>query len=143
MAVTLALWSLGIVVVVALKVPVVAPAATVTDAGTVGVELLSLFVTVAPPADAAAVKVTVQVEVAEFPDEFGEQVSDETMGRVVPPVTVPAVVTMGSAFPAAEDAKLFVTPIGVLMAPAAMVKFTTATVPFAMVPELRPDARQV
>src|ERR1700678_143502 len=47
--------------VVALKVAEVAPAATVTDAGTVSVELVLVRVTVAPPVGAAWVKVTVQV----------------------------------------------------------------------------------
>ena len=46
---------------VALKVAVVAPAATVTDAGTVSKVLLLASVTLAPPVGAAWLKVTVQV----------------------------------------------------------------------------------
>ena len=46
---------------VALKVAVVAAAATVTDAGAVRVALLLVKVTLAPPVGAALVKVTVQV----------------------------------------------------------------------------------
>jgi len=42
-----------IVVVVAVNVPVVAPAATVTDAGTVRVALLFVSVTLAPPVGAS------------------------------------------------------------------------------------------
>ena len=45
----------------ALKVAVVAPAVTVTDAGTVSKALLLASVTVEPPAGAAWVSVTVQV----------------------------------------------------------------------------------
>lgn len=47
--------------VVALKVAVVAAAATVTDAGTVRLEVLLVRVTEAPPVGAAWVNVTVQV----------------------------------------------------------------------------------
>jgi hypothetical protein len=46
---------------VALKVAVVAPEATVTDAGTVSRALLLESVTVEPPEGAVCVKVTVQV----------------------------------------------------------------------------------
>jgi hypothetical protein len=48
---------------VAVNVPVVAPAATIIDAGTVNAVLLSESVTVTPPEDAACASVTVQVEV--------------------------------------------------------------------------------
>jgi hypothetical protein len=52
-AVTVADWLLGTVVVVTLKAADVPPAATVTEAGTVSVELLLVRVTVAPPTGAA------------------------------------------------------------------------------------------
>jgi hypothetical protein len=73
-----ALWSVAIVVVVAVKVAVVAAAATVTEAGTVSAGLLLESATEAPPAGAALVRVTVQVE-----DEFwlrlvGLHVTEET-----------------------------------------------------------------
>ena len=61
-AVTIALWELEIVVAVAWKVAVVAPAATVTDAGTVKAALLSERATTTPPLWAAMDSVTVQVE---------------------------------------------------------------------------------
>ena len=64
--------------VVALKVADVAAAATVTEAGTVRVELVLVSVTLAPPVGAACVKVTVQV-VEEFcPRLVGLQASEET-----------------------------------------------------------------
>jgi hypothetical protein len=63
---------------VALKLAVVAAAATVTDAGTVKAGLLLDRVTAAPPAGAAAVRVTVHVLVAFDPRLEGAQVSDDT-----------------------------------------------------------------
>ena len=66
------------VAVVALKVAVVAAAATVTDAGTVRVELVLVRVTLAPPVGAACDMVTVQ-ELEEFgPRLVGLQASEET-----------------------------------------------------------------
>ena len=47
--------------VVTLTLPVVAPAATVTEAGTVSTVLVFVRVTAAPPVEAAFVSVTVQV----------------------------------------------------------------------------------
>ena len=70
--------SLGMEAVVALKLAVVAAAATVTDAGTVSVLLVLVSVTLAPPAGAALVSVTVQV-VEEFGARVdGLQARDET-----------------------------------------------------------------
>ncbi len=77
-AVTIALWLLLIVVVVALNVAVVAAAATVTEAGTLKAVLLLLSVTLAPPAGAGCVRVTVQVLDAFCPRLVGLQTSDET-----------------------------------------------------------------
>jgi hypothetical protein len=64
--------------VLALKVAEVAAAATVTDAGTVSVELVLDRETEAPPAGAALVSVTVQVLEELGPRLVGEQASDET-----------------------------------------------------------------
>jgi hypothetical protein len=66
------------VVVVALKVAEVAAAATVTDVGTVSVELVFVSVTLAPPVGAGWVKVTVQVVKELGPTLVGEQASEET-----------------------------------------------------------------
>jgi hypothetical protein len=66
-------------VVVALKVAAVAAAATVTDAGTVSVGLVLERVTVAPPAGAAVLRVTVQVLDALGPRLVGAQASAETV----------------------------------------------------------------
>ena len=78
-AVTVALWLLAMVLVVALKVPVVAPAATVIDAGTVSTVLLLVSVTAAPPVGAACVNVTVQVLDAFCPKLVGLHASDDTV----------------------------------------------------------------
>jgi hypothetical protein len=64
--------------VVALNVPVFAPPATVTDAGTVSAGWLLVRLTAAPPAGAALVKVTVHVLDAFAPRLVGLQVSEET-----------------------------------------------------------------
>ena len=63
---------------VALNVPGVAAAATVTDAGTVSVGLVLVRVTFAPPAGAALVSVTVHVLDALCPRLAGLQASDDT-----------------------------------------------------------------
>jgi hypothetical protein len=64
--------------VVALKLAVVAAAATVTDAGTVKELLLLDRVTTAPPAGAIWAKVTVQALVALGPKLVGLQASEDT-----------------------------------------------------------------
>jgi len=64
--------------VVALKLAVVAAAATVTEAGAVRVVLVLVRVTAAPPAGAAWVRVTVQILVALGPRLVGLQASNET-----------------------------------------------------------------
>jgi len=64
--------------VVALKGADVAAAGTVTEAGTVRVALVLDRVTVAPPAGAALVRVTVQVVEALGPTLLGLQASEET-----------------------------------------------------------------
>jgi hypothetical protein len=77
-AVTVALWLLVMeAAAVALKVAVVAPAATVTDAGTVSEVLPLASVTVEPPAGAVWVTVTVQVLIALCPRLVGLQASPD------------------------------------------------------------------
>jgi len=67
-----------IVPVVALKLADVAAAATVTEAGTVSVELVLVSVTLTPPVGAAWVKVTVHVVDELWPRLVGLQASEET-----------------------------------------------------------------
>lgn len=63
MAVTVALCELETVTAVAVKVAVLAPAATVTDAGTVKALLFDETLTTVPPLGAARDSVTVHVDV--------------------------------------------------------------------------------
>ena len=63
---------------VALKVAVVAPAVTVTDAGTVSEVLLLASVTLDPPAGAASFSVTVHVLTALCPRLVGLHATPET-----------------------------------------------------------------
>ena len=65
---------------VALKFAVVAPAATVTDAGTVSAALLEESPTDAPPVRAARFSVTVQLEAEPGPMELGEHDRPDTAG---------------------------------------------------------------
>ena len=68
------------VVVVALKVAVVAVAATVTEAGTDKVAFVFVSVTLAPPVGAAFVSVTVHVLDAFGPKLVGLQATDTSTG---------------------------------------------------------------
>jgi hypothetical protein len=89
---------------VALKLAVVAPAVTVTDAGTVSSVLLLASVTLAPPVGAALLKVTVQLEAELVFRLTGLHTTDEMMGTV----TVPPAPETLSPLPAA------LTPIALL-----------------------------
>ena len=66
--------------VVTVKLALVCPAATVTLAGTVAAALLLDNVTTVPPLGAAAVRVTVPVELAPPVTVLGFSVSDEGTG---------------------------------------------------------------
>ena len=87
---------------VALKVAVVAPAATVTVAGTVSEALLLASVTLDPPAGEACVRVTVQVLTALCPRVAGLHTTPETRtgaSRLIadvldPPFHVPVMVAL-------------------------------------------------
>jgi hypothetical protein len=69
---------------VAVKVAVVDPAATVTEAGTVTVELLLARLTAKPPVGAAAFSVTVQLSVPDPVNEPLVQLSPLSIGTPVP-----------------------------------------------------------
>ena len=68
----------AMVVVLAVKVPVVAAAATVIEAGTLSTGLELVRVTAAPPVGAGCVSVTVQVVEAFCPRLLGLQASEDT-----------------------------------------------------------------
>ena len=72
----------------ALKLAVVAPANTLTEAGTVSRALLLPSVTLVPPAGAIWLTVTMQVPTALWPDCPGMQTRPETSGVTRPIVAV-------------------------------------------------------
>jgi hypothetical protein len=78
-AVTVTAWLDVTVPAVAVNLPVVAPAATETDAGTVNAALLSDIARVAPPLGAACEIVAVHVVVAPELTDTGEHASDVTV----------------------------------------------------------------
>jgi len=127
---------------VMLKVVVVCPARTDTDEGTVSKIFVLDKAIKAPPAGAPPLSVTVQLVPARALSAVRVQDRELTVGRA-PPVTTPAV--PGAALPVlnVETASPFVTPIGVLTAPGAITRFTTATVPFAIVLAFIPEVTQV
>jgi hypothetical protein len=143
-AVTVADWLLEkMVVVAALKVAEVAAGATVTDVGTVRVELVLIRVTIAPVAGAGPLRTTVQIEVAKPFRVAGRQDSEVTAGRAATTVTAPPVAESRMAFPEVEDATLLLIPIAAVVRPAAMVRVTTPTAPLEMIPAFIAEAMQV
>jgi hypothetical protein len=93
LAVRVAVWAVVTEETVAVKVAVVEPAATVTEAGTVTDELLLARLTVNPPVGAAAFSATVQLSVPAPVIEPLVQLSPLSTGTPVPlrltPVEVP------------------------------------------------------
>ena len=77
---------LGMAKVVALKLAVVVPAATVIDGGKVRIGLLLESVTAAPPAGAALLRVTVQVLAPFGPRLDGTHATNETCGAGPRPI---------------------------------------------------------
>jgi hypothetical protein len=125
---------------VALNVAVVAPEATVTDAGTVSEALLLASVTVEPPVGAVCVSVTVQVPTAPGFRLPGLHVRDDIAATATTPL-VPAE-TVSPSPPASTPTGL-VTVIAVVPAVAASVSWTFATIPAAIVLVFGPVSRQV
>lgn len=130
---------------VAVKLAVVAPEATVTDAGRLTAALLLESDTTAPPLGAACVIVTVHVDVLPELTVAGLQ---PTLLRLVvePPLTamLPPVPLAESPVPLAAPADTLVTPM--FTVPDAVpdrVTFTTATTPFAIAFWLRAEIKQV
>jgi len=105
---------------VALNVAVVAPAVTVTEAGTVSEALLLASVTLDPPAGAAWVSVTVHVLVAPALNAVGEQAGGDREGTVIVPP--PADVTL-RPFPLESAPSRFDIGIAAVVVPGATVAF--------------------
>jgi hypothetical protein len=111
---------------------VVAPAATVTEAGTVTTLAPLESVTTAPPAGAAPLKLTVHVELADPITDAGLHDSPcRVLGAV--PTLIDAPVPVMLSEPALPDAAtVFETPTEVVVAAADNVKLTEATTPLAI-----------
>ena len=123
----------------------VAPAATVTEAGVVNSELLSDSVTVVPPVGAAWLSVTEQDALPPALRVDGEHDKEVSAGETIPPdpVTTPPVGDTAIAVPLADAAVVLFTPMEVVAAPVAIVRFTVATTPLAIAVEFKPYATQV
>jgi hypothetical protein len=129
---------------VAVKVAVVAPAATVTEAGVVKAALLSESVTTEPPAGAARDKVTVQVELEPEATLAGEHCSFEIVGRAVWTAMVPPVPETAKAVPSASAPTGLPSDRGtVKLLVAESVIVTTATTPLLIVLAFRPEATHI
>lgn len=128
----------------ALKVAVVAVAATVTEAGTVKAPLLLASVTSAPPDGAALFRVTVQALVAFGPRLEGAQTNDDTTVDDVSTVIVPPVPVIIVPLPVGDDPTALVIEIGTTEPPGAVPSFTVAiaTVPLPIWLAFMPVARQ-
>ena len=102
-AVIVADWLLATAPAVALNTAEVAPAATITDGGTIKAALLLVNSTALPPAGAAWFSVTVQLLEADGPRVAGLQTSAETCADpppvLAPPVTVPPMPETAKAVP--------------------------------------------
>jgi hypothetical protein len=141
-AVTVALRLLAILApAVAVKVVVVAPAATVTDAGTVSEALLLASVRFEPPVGAAAFKVAVQLATALALRLAGLHARDEMVGTV----TIAFVVAVtASALPRGSTPTGLLIVIAVVPAVGVSVSVTVAATPEAIVLAFAgPASRQV
>jgi hypothetical protein len=137
-AVTEAVWVLAITPAVALKVPVVVPAATVTEAGVVSNVLPLDTETAVPPAGAGLVRVTVQLLVAPEARLEGLQPSvDKPRVRTVIVLPVPV---MAMPVPVGSEPIVFVRPTLVVPAAGAIVVLTVAITPLAITVEFMPVA---
>ena len=125
---------------VALNVPVVAPGATVTDAGTVREPLLLESVRVEPPAGAAVFKVTEQ-PATPLPERLmGVHETEERRGTAMIP---PAVENDGNCVAVGDTPIAFEMPIDTLPALGARVTSMFATTPSVITSVFNPLIRQV
>ena len=142
-AVTVALWLDGITAAAeTLNVAVVDPAGTATEAGVVSKTSLLASDTVEPPAGLGFARVRLQVEFPETLSVAGLQLREDIGGTPPPPVTMPPVLVICIPVPDAEAATGPPSPIEVVFRPEAIVKFTNATVPFAIVFVFKPEIKQ-
>jgi hypothetical protein len=134
------------VFVVAVKLPVVEPLGTVTDAGTGSAPVLLERLTVTPAEEAGSLSAAVQIDEAPLLSDAGLQESPANVGArtsgagsvIVPPVPVTEI-----GLPAAVAPARLVRPIGVVPAELVIVTLITATTPFWMTASFIPDSRHV
>lgn len=124
---------------VAVNDPVVAPAATVTEAGTDSWELLLVSVSTEPPEGAAADNVAVQVLDPPAASEAGEQANELTPGTVTTAPDAEVDTAAADELTAIAPVKLTV----VVVAEDANVPVTYASVPEARELSFKPVSRQV
>jgi hypothetical protein len=142
-AVTVAVWFAVTVPAVAVKLPVEAPAPTVTEAGTVSVLLLSDSATDVFTA-ATPESVTVQPDVAPEATVAGVHCSPETVSAVDPTVVVPLAPEALTVDPVSVAAVTLLTEIVTLdPAPAVSFTVTVATTPSPMSVAFIPLAKHV
>jgi hypothetical protein len=130
---------------VAVKPAVVAPAATVTFAGTVAFALLLDSVTTWPPPGAALLSVTVQAEVPGAFTLTGEQATALGTGGAWTIVMVPPEPDAGIELPTPSDATIPLTLTGTveLAVPAEIEKVAEAIDPLGIAVVFSPKSRQV
>ena len=127
----------------AVKVAVVFPAPTVTEAGSVNAAALSDRETTAPPVGADVVSETVHVDDPPELKDAGAQLSALSVGGGgAAAVTVPATPFMVNGPPWGSTPNVFVTLTVVLATPDAIVTLTTAATPFCITVVFKPASRQ-
>jgi len=100
--------------------------------------------TAVPPTGAAPLNVTVQLAVPELARLAGRHATEvRAVDGGPPPVTTPPAGESVMALPAPEAPRVLLSPIVVLLTPEAIVRFTTATVPFDIMLAFMPEITQV
>jgi hypothetical protein len=84
----------------------------------------------------------VQLLEAFAPRLVGLHASEDTVGRP-PPVTTPPAGETVIALAEGDVPRVLLTPIAVVVMPEAIVRFTTASVPFVIMPAFMPEATHV
>ncbi len=130
LALTVAVWPLVTLAAVAVKLAALAPAATITEDGTVKLALLLLNATLAPPLGAAPLKLTVQLVLPGVVSADAWHVNALTT-VVEPTVTWPPEALVAIAAPEEEAATALLIPTLIELLPTG-VRVMVATIPFPM-----------
>jgi hypothetical protein len=138
-------WALVTVPAVAVKFAVLAPAGTVTEAGTVRAGLFEAIATTEPPVGAGFDNVAVQIVTAPEPSDPGEHCKEDMVGGpACTTLTAPPVPETDAKFPSVLAPITLLKGIGIEVA---LVEFNvtvkTATTPLAIAVLFVPLAKQV